>query len=69
MVLAMHIDGATPQDIREKTGCTRGAMERYIADFAVGSAEENFDGYFGIDLGPQELARLQGLWHTKFGKP
>lgn len=68
MVLALHVDGAAPQAIREKTGCTKGAMERYIADFDHGGTEENFDAYFGIDLGPAELARLQGLWHAKFGE-
>ncbi len=71
MVLALHADGATPEEIRERTGCTKGAIARYIADFAEGARQgadgEAFDGYFGVELGPKELARLHGLWRTRFG--
>jgi hypothetical protein len=67
MVLALHVDGTAPGAIREQTGCTKGALERYIADFEEGKAEASFDSYFGIDLGPKELARLHGLWHLKHG--
>jgi 3-methyladenine DNA glycosylase Mpg len=67
MVLALYAQGKSAAEIRELTGCTKGAMERYIADFEEGKKEESFDGYFGIDLGPKELSRLHGLCHAKYG--
>jgi hypothetical protein len=68
MVLALHADGVPPAEIRARTGCTKGAMERYIADFEEGTKEADFAGYFGVELGPKELARLHGLWWAKFGE-
>jgi hypothetical protein len=68
MALGLHAQGATPAEIRETTGCTRGALERYIADFEEGKKEADFDSYFGIELGPKELARLYGLWHAMYGQ-
>ena len=67
MVLALHTQGKSQSEIRELTGCTTGAMERYRADIEEGKKEESFDGYFGAELGPKELARLQGLWQAKHG--
>jgi hypothetical protein len=67
MVLALHADGVAPEQIRARTGCTKGAMERYIADYQEGKKEADFSGYFGIDPGPKELARLHGLWQAKYG--
>jgi hypothetical protein len=67
MVLALHVQGLPAAEIRAQTGCTKGAVERYIADFEEGRKESDFAPYFGIDLGPKELARLHGLWQTKFG--
>jgi hypothetical protein len=69
MALALHTDGLTPDEIRARTGCTRAALERYAADYAEGKEEADFSSYFGIDLGPKELARLHGLWQAKFGPP
>ena len=68
MVLALYALGKSPAEIRELTGCTKGAMERYIADYEEGAKEADFDGYFGIDLGPKELARLHGLCRAKYGR-
>jgi hypothetical protein len=68
MALGLYAQGATPAEIREKTGCTKGALERYIADFEEGKKETSFDPFFGIELGPRELARLYGLWQLKYGK-
>jgi hypothetical protein len=68
MALALHAGGESEAAIREKTGVTKGALGRYIADFEEGKKESSFDPYFGIDLGPKELARLHGLWHATFGK-
>jgi hypothetical protein len=67
MVLALYEAGASPPEIREKTGCTRGAVDRYIADYEEGKKETSFDPYFGIELGPRELCRLHGLWRAKYG--
>lgn len=67
MALALHADGLTPEEIRARTGCARAALERYIADYEEGKQEADFAAYFGIDLGPRELARLHGLWRAKFG--
>jgi hypothetical protein len=67
MALGLHAQGTPAAAIREKTGCTKGALERYIADYDEGQKEPNFDAYFGIELGPKELARLYGLWQAKYG--
>jgi hypothetical protein len=68
MAQALYAGGASPAEIREKTGCTKGALERYIADYEEGRKEASFDPYFGIELGPKELARLYGLWQTRYGR-
>lgn len=67
VALALHGRGVSAAEIREQTGCTKGALERYVADYEEGKKESNFDGYFGIDLGPKELARLHGLWSRVHG--
>jgi hypothetical protein len=67
MVLALHARGLSPAEIRDQTGCTKAAIDRYIADHAEGGKESEFTPYFGIDLGPKELARLHGLWNAKYG--
>jgi hypothetical protein len=67
MALALHADGAGLMEIRERTGCTNAALLRYLADYEEGRKEAGFDAYFGIDLGPKELARLHGLWREKYG--
>ena len=67
MALALLMAGEGLESIREKTGCTRAALVRYAACHAEGAKEEGFDAYFGIALGPRELARLHGLWQAKHG--
>jgi hypothetical protein len=69
MALALYAQGVSPAEVREKTGCTKGALERYIADFEEGKKEPGFDPSFGIELGPKELSRLYGLWQAKYGQP
>lgn len=68
MALALHADGKRPAEIREITGGTRSAIDRYVADFAVGEAEPDFSRYFGLELRPPDLCRLHGLWHARFGR-
>jgi hypothetical protein len=65
MVLALHAEGRTVAEIRELTGCNKGAIERYIADREAGTKESDFTPYFGKDLGPKELCRLHGLCSVK----
>jgi hypothetical protein len=67
MALALHAQGVSPAEIREYTGCPTGAIDRWIADYREGARESDFTPYFGIDLGPRELARLHGLWDAKYG--
>lgn len=67
MVLALHIAGMPSVEIRERTGCTRAAVERYITEYEEGQHEPGFDAYFGLELGPRELCRLHGLWQTRHG--
>jgi hypothetical protein len=68
MALALHAQGVLPAEIRERTGCPRGAIERWIADYRDGARESDFTPYFGIDFGPRELARLHGLWDATYGR-
>lgn len=67
MALALHARGRSVEDIRQETGCTPAALRRYVADHEAGRQEGSFDPYFGIDLGPKELARLHGLWQARYG--
>ena len=67
MVLALHVDGKSPDEIRALTNATKGAIGRYLADFAEGRDEEDFTPYFGRELGPKDLARLHGLWDARYG--
>jgi 3-methyladenine DNA glycosylase Mpg len=68
LVLALHAAGKGPAEIREQTGCTKAALDRYTADYQAGLGESDFGPYFGIDLGPKELARLHGVSQAKFGR-
>ncbi|MCI0461737.1 MAG: hypothetical protein L0Z62_32710 [Gemmataceae bacterium] len=67
MVLALHVQGHSPEAIQQLTGGTKAAIARYIADFEEGRKAADFDPFYGIDLGPKELARLHGVWHAKHG--
>ncbi len=68
MALALYGQGMGPDAIRERAGCPRGAIARWIADYQEGARESAFTRYHGIALGPRELARLHGLWDAKYGK-
>jgi hypothetical protein len=67
MVLALHAQGHPAEKIREMTGCTKGALERYVADFEEGRKSADFTPFWGIDIGPRDLSQLHGVWHAKFG--
>jgi hypothetical protein len=68
MVCGLHARGSTAEQIRETTGCPRGTVQRYLEDFEAGRAEADFGPYFGIDPGPRELCRLNGVWQAVHGK-
>jgi hypothetical protein len=66
-VLALHCRGVAPEAIQQLTGCPLKTVQRYIADFEAGRQQADFGPYYGIDLGPKELARLHGTWHAQHG--
>lgn len=67
MVLALHARGHGADEINQRTGCPRGTVHRYVADFEEGRRAADFAPYFGIDLGPKELCRLYGVWWAHYG--
>jgi hypothetical protein len=64
LVLALHVAGTDPETIHQLTACPRASIQRYLTDFELGRQEKDFSAYQGIDLGPRELCRLHGTWHT-----
>ena len=62
LVLALHAQGKTGEEIYQATGCTRQAIQRYIEDFEAGRSESDFQSYFGAELSPKDLCRLHGTW-------
>jgi hypothetical protein len=69
LVLALYAQGIGPGRFGEITGCPRKSVQRYIEDFEAGRKEGDFAPYLGADLGPKELCRLHGVWHSKMGAP
>lgn len=68
-VLALHRAGKDATAIQAATGVARRVVDKYIADFAVGECEPDFNPYVGKDLGTAELCRLVGTWAAHFGRP
>jgi len=67
LVLALHAQGHSLQEIRQTTGCTPAAIERYLEDFAAGQNQADFAPFIGKDLSPSDLGRLHGVWYANFG--
>jgi hypothetical protein len=67
LILALHRSGRTPKEIREITGVAQATIDRYIADFTLGTKAANFDAYIGQELGTPDLCKLLGTWHAKYG--
>jgi hypothetical protein len=67
LVLALHEQGRPADAIHALTGVPRRAIDRYVAEYAVGKCEPGFDAYFGKDLSTAELCRLIGTWSVKYG--
>jgi hypothetical protein len=68
MVLALHAEGLSPEEINQVTGCPKATVNRYIADFEEGCCDTDFAPFYGIDLGPKDLCRLHGTWHACWRK-
>ena len=66
LVLALYKEEVSVERIAEITGSSRRNIQRYIREFEMGWRESDFTAYFGIDLGPRELCRLHGVWHSQF---
>src|SRR5207244_3803771 len=66
MVLALHSQGHSTQEIQQRTGVNKPAIQRYVADCEAGRQVHDFSPYFGIDLGPKELCRLHGTWQAHY---
>jgi hypothetical protein len=67
LVLSQHTQGSDPATIRQLTGCTQPALQRYLANFEEGRQSTDFGPFFGKELTPKDLCRLHGVWHTKWG--
>jgi hypothetical protein len=67
LVAALSRAGHSPEAIREIIGMPRKTIDRYLADFALGTHAEDFDAYVGKDLSTGELCKLLGTWYAKFG--
>jgi hypothetical protein len=67
MVLALHQDDKSVEEIVKATGCPRKSVERYIADFKQGQEDASFDPFVGADLGPAELCKLHGVARAVHG--
>jgi hypothetical protein len=67
LVLALHRQGRTPEQIRDVIDMPLKTIVRYVADFDAGTKAENFDGYIGQELGTADLCRMLGTWHAKYG--
>jgi len=50
--------GKNSDEICQLTGCTRSALQRYLADYEAGRQESDFQSYIGVDLNPKDLCRL-----------
>jgi hypothetical protein len=66
IVLALHAQGHSAEDIQRLTNCPRRTVDRYIADFVTGRRDGDFTPYFGADLGPRDWCKLYGVWCAHF---
>ena len=67
MVLALHAQGKSTEDITQLTNCPQRIVERYIAEFEAGRKDADFSPYFGVYLTPAQLCRLYGVWSAHWG--
>ncbi|MBY0460250.1 MAG: hypothetical protein K2V38_23285 [Gemmataceae bacterium] len=67
LILALHRTGHDAAAIQALTGVARKTIERYIADFKLGEAVADFEGYIGQEMGTPDLCKLLGTWHSRYG--
>jgi hypothetical protein len=61
MVMSLHRQGFSPSQIRSMTGCPARAIERYVAEYALGKSARRIEGFFGKVLSARDLCRLHGI--------
>ena len=66
LILALHAQGKSTDEIRELTGSTRSTIQRYVDDFEMGRRQDSFDPYYGVELKANLLCQLHGTWHNKY---
>jgi hypothetical protein len=67
LVSALHWDGMSGKEIRERTGIAAGVIDRYTTAFDAGRAERDFAPYVGVELTPLARCRLLGAWEAGYG--
>jgi hypothetical protein len=67
MVLALHAQGQSADEIKRLTGCPLKTVQRYVADFEAGRKDGDLKAFVGKDLGPVDLCRMHGAWYARFG--
>lgn len=68
VVLALYLQGHSPQEIHQLTGSSQSKIENYIKTFEDGKREGDLSPYLGRDLDSASLARLYGTWWRTYGK-
>lgn len=66
IILSMHAQGLSIEDIKQNTGSSNSTIERYISDFEAGKQEKDFSLYFGKNLNTKELCKLHGTWYHHY---
>ena len=61
LVLALHQQGKSVEEIQDLTGCPPATVRRYIEHFTEGKKETDLSAFGGVELGPKELCRLHGF--------
>lgn len=60
MVLGLHTEGKSLDEIHALTNCPRARVTRYVNDHEQGKRLTDLKSFFGIDLGTSEVCRLHG---------
>ena len=66
LILALHNQGISPEDIHQITGSPKHSIKKYIANFEQGQKENDFSIYIGTELNTEKLSQLHGTWYEKF---
>ena len=66
-LVALHRDGLSATEVRERTGIAAGVVARYAAAFDEGRRERDFGRYVGKGLSALDRCRLLGTWEAVYG--